>query len=535
MKTISSHSKLSEEVQSSQKIVPFAENLFVGRSKETQLFTDIISADEHVYLEFIAVAGQGKTELLKSIYHRASKENYLAAYVDFGDKEAYHRSEIYRILETIATQLDAQVSSRPFQLFQKELTAYVDQLRQVGLDFWTDPKSADHLRIIKKEEDVNEAFHQGLKTILLQNDWKRLVLCLDSTEKAYDVAFYKFEQRILGNYVNNPKFMIVSAGQRRMVWKNDAIRHLIQSHNLPCLEPDEVYKQIRAILNTKDIILEDDQAVADVVWDMTRGHPYSSYRLLNMLTNDFTQRSLNAAIIRSRRNESIKKLIRQVVHERMLEEFALTEEYPPLEEILWHLAPLRHIELGMLQHVLTRSIEQCRGESLPFFNKLLGELQRMYIFERWQFGRGYDLNPTVRNLLTEDMRTNAFNEFLANHEHLIKEYERLIPRSDPVSRIKFIVEALYHRTVLLHTKGQERQAIFDLIHEQLLGYLNTYFKPERFSPPNKPLRLYESLEQLRQALYTDHELQQECHLDTKVLAEDIEHYLEQFRTTTRNA
>ncbi len=482
-----------------EKEVQFEEELFVNREDEQKVFIDTVRTEtEQVYLEFNGVAGQGKSEFLKWIYYNAKEKGYFSVYIDFEDAK-YHRPEIYLILETIADQLSAQVSLSPFQTFTRKLSSYGEQLRQFHLDSWTAPQSADRRPLKDVEDALITEFNNGLQSVLQQQ--KKVVFCLDSTEKAYEPAFRSFEELVLKCYTRHPNFMLVTAGQEELVWKNYEIRNRVKKYDLPCLDHEGVREQVEKLAGKEGFTIQDNDVVIDKILNLTGGHPFSNYRLVNFLTGDFKE-SLDKTVVETQFGSSIQELIKQVIENRILEKFQLSDEFPPVKDILWYLAPLRHIELSMLQYVLTAFLEnRFKDKPIFFFSKLMGEFQKTYIFTRWQFGKGFNLDPVVRNLFLWDMRLNDRETFLKVQKALAEKYKELIIKTDGVSRIKNIAERLYHSAIVLSEEESQKNCISNVSRE-LKEYLKTYFIQERFEDE---VMLYEQLDQLYNALESDKE------------------------------
>lgn len=174
--------------------VSFKPELFANREEEKQLFFDRVRArTKQVYLEFNGVAGQGKSEFLKWIHYAAQQEGYGAAYIDFEAAE-YHRPEIYPLLETIAAQLAAQLGGEVLPAFQAQLPAYLQALRQAYRDSLDDAQTVDRRLLADREQALLQAFNADLQTVLAA---RKIVLCLDSTEKAYRLALSSFEDHVL--------------------------------------------------------------------------------------------------------------------------------------------------------------------------------------------------------------------------------------------------------------------------------------------------------------------------------------------------
>lgn len=497
---------------SSNVAVCFEQNLFVNRDKAKQEFLHIIhSKTPRIYLEFNAVAGQGKSELLKWIYHNSQNEEYYAAYIDF-ELARYHQPEIYPLLETIATHLSEQIDSDLFLTFKEKLPFYFEEARKFYSVLLHNHQTPKPPGLQEVEHNLFTAFHESLNSLLT---WRRIVLCLDSTEKAYSQTLRAFEEYVLRHYTKHHNFMLVTAGQEKLVWQNAEIQHKVKLHKLLHLEPKWAHKQVETLARVKNFRIEDSDLVLEKMLQLTLGHPFSNYKLLDFWTDGFNS-PLNTTVVEKRFAPGIKQLIGKVLEERILERTRLGEMYPSAKKILWYLAPLRHIELSMFRYVLSTFLDDWfKGKPFTFFERLIGQFQNTYIFTRWQLGSGFDIEPVVRNLLLWDMRENVPEFFLEITENLEQTYNARVEQTHEASQIKNVIERLYHYATYL--KITQPNYVKALVNNELQHYLDTYFTIE-FTGDEIALR--EQLNRLYSALEYNEEL-------TKLI--DIQDLLEMIR------
>ncbi len=458
--------------------IQFAPDLFVDRKNEKELFLKTVQATtEQIYLEFNGIAGQGKTELLKWIFCEAKKENCLSAYVDF-ERAEYHRSEIFPILETIADHLsEKEQSSDLFKTFKPTLKPYLNELRKYYREAWLN-QNADRKSLQRLEEKVIQSFKDDLDVILKSH---KVVICLDSTEKAYDRAFYDFEEQILAFYTENKSFMLVTAGQEQLTWHTTELKRksgAIKRQNLPRLGPDSVNDQLNRLAKNKGFKVEDVEQIRDKMLELTLGHPFSNYKLIDFWMEDLEpQQSLNSKIVEQRFNESIQILIKKFIEERVFENLQLRGDYPPATEILWYLSPLRHIEFGILWFVLSSFLPKWfDGRSFAFFEHLLKDFSDTHVFKPWHLGSGYELEPVVRNVLLLDMRRNEREIYIQVQKALAEQYNVYVEQTRDDTQIKYIVERLYHYAAFL---SEDQSSLVNTeICNELNRYLNKYFNPE---------------------------------------------------------
>ena len=483
-----------------KRSVQFKPELFANRAEEKQLFFDRVRAKtKQVYLEFNGVAGQGKSEFLKWIHATSQQEEHCSAYIDFEAAE-YHRPEIYPILETIADQLSDQLSPDVFHAFKATLAPYLQELRKAYHDSLSDAQTADRRPLTDLENALIAAFNDDLKSLLAA---RKLVLCLDSTEKAYRLAISSFEDQILKGYTGCQNFMLVTAGQEELAWRTTEIKDLIEQHDLPRFTVTGAQEQLASLAATKHFGVEarDREVILQKMLELTQGHPFSNYKLIDFWTDGFTS-PLTKTVVEAQFARSIRELSRKVVEEKILGKFQLSAEYPLVNEILWFLAPLRHIEFDSFKYVLSTFLaDWFQGKRYLFFQKLMGEFQKTYIFKRWQLGSGFDLDPVVRNILLLDMRVNFPETFRKVEETLATLYDTWVANTHDATQIRNMIERLYHYATYLR---EIQTKDFDgRMQQELRRYLDTYFyadAPEHTKP------LYNQLSRLQNTLEEDEEL-----------------------------
>ncbi|MDY0094509.1 MAG: hypothetical protein RBT80_17585 [Candidatus Vecturithrix sp.] len=481
------------------KTIPFDPTLFVNREREKTLFFDTVRAGtKRAYLEFTGVAGQGKSELLKWIYHNAEEEGYLSAYIDF-EYPQYHRPEIYPILETIVEHLSSKFKNKAFQEFQAQLPIYQDQLRTFYRDTLENPKTADRRRLQDIENQLIATFNRELYKSL---EVYKIVLCLDSTEKAYPIALRSFEDQILAQHTHNPYFFLVTAGQEKLIWKSTEIRTLIKRYELPVLDYQGVQEQITRLAQKKGFPFQDAEQISDKILQLTLGHPFSNYKLVDFWTDGF-DRSLDKEVVAHRFGKGIRNLVSSIIEDRILENLEHGSKYPPAREILWYLAPLRRIEFGTLWYMLSTFLGKWfKDQPFEFFEQLMDKFQKKRIFRPWQLGIGYDLEPIVRNILLWDMRVNAKREdYIFIEQTLADQYDQWVQQSRDATQIKNIVEQFYHSASYLHETNPGKMNL--LLQEKLENYLQRYFTKDFLSGD---VALREQCERLSNELKRDREL-----------------------------
>ncbi len=483
----------------SDVVVFFEHELFVDREKAKQEFLNCLSSKiAPLFLEFHGVAGQGKTEFLKWIYANPQHEHYAAMYLDLERAEYYHY-DLYPMLETMSAQLAQQIDPLLFQNVRAMLPLYIQELRVFYGMSINAPNPAKPAALQAEEQTLIRSFLDEMQSILT---WRKVVLCLDSTEKAYTKIFQAFERQILSDLAHHHNFLLVAAGQERITWQTTNIRNRIRPLTLVNFDPKWIQQQIEQISHLKHIQITDHEFILKKLNQLTGGHPYSNYRFLNFWSNGFTI-PLDKSRVEHQIAAGIHHVIQHVLEGRILARTTLDEAYPQAKTILWFLAPLRHIELSMFRYVLTKHLPDFfEGKPFTFFERLMGIFQRTSIFTRWHLGSGFETNPAVRNLLLGDMRVNNPAFFLQMTEDLQQQYDYKVQKTHDATQIKHLIEHLYHYAVCLKTTQPNYDNI-DEMKTELTRYIHTYFTQEYV---DDEMVLREQLNRLYNGLDDDEEL-----------------------------
>ncbi|MDM8548775.1 hypothetical protein QUF72_01805 [Desulfobacterales bacterium HSG2] len=479
--------------------VYFDYELFINRDVEKELAHDLLTGkeSEQRVLEFTGIAGQGKTELLKWVYTEAKKKGIFSAYIDFELSE-YHRPEIYPILEAIAHHLSLNSHVKNyFAPFNLVLPDYINAFKKYYLDLWKEPKGADRTPVNELEEKLIAGFNAGVKQLLASG---KLALCLDSTDKAYFIATQQFEEQVLQHFTDDPNFILVVAGQQRVKWSL-RLQKRVNLHQLERFGYEDTRLLVDRLSEKKKFDIEDRDELYKKIWELTLGHPFGSYKFLDIISEGF-RNSLKKEIVRTLYPRCIDSLIENVVKGRILANLDLGPVYPPAEKILFYIAPLRRIEFGTLWFMLSTFLEKFKGKSFLFFEELLGEFQNQtYVFSPWRLGEGFEMDEVTRSILLSDLRINHPEHFLEIQEILACQYDIWVSQTRDASQVKNIVEKLYHQTLLL--KEIESDDIDAHIQKELEHYLDRYFTTEFLQ---SEVQMHEQLGRLSKALKGDKEL-----------------------------
>ena len=475
-------------------VVRFDESLFVNRERARQEFVSaVFSAGLPVYLEFHGVAGMGKTELLKWIAANPGREPYVAAYLDFEDAHFYQPG-LHPILAAIADQLAEQIDSGLFSGVRALLPEIIERKRAL----YASRRDAAAADLRELEAPLIQAFLDELRVILA---WRKVALCLDSTEKAYRPALNRLEECLLLPFSAQPNFLLVAAGQERVAWNHQEIRHRIRPYPLANFDSKWGRMQVEQLARVKQFPVEDGDAVIERIVNLTVGHPYSTYKLVDMLTDGFTS-SLAPHVFEHRLTNCLQQLLDLVVEGRILARTQLGDAYPPARKILWLLAPLRSIELGVFRFVLSACMKQAfEGKPVTFFERLFGAFQTTAILTRWQLDSGFVTDPVARNLLLWDMRVNTPEFFVQLTDMLEKHYGEKVGKTHEATQVKNLIERLYHYATALRVTlpNYVNSQVQEALEESLADYFTLEYAGD-------DMTLREQFNRLQIALERDDDL-----------------------------
>jgi len=476
---------------------PAVSALFVNRDSAKEEFLNSLLSGVSPFWEFYGVAGQGKTELLKWIAANPTNAAYVAAYADF-EAARFYQSSLAHVVETIISQLTTQIGQDIFAKTQERLLAYREQ---AAATYAVAPQAiADTLPpdVNDAEQAFLQAFREELQAILT---WRTFVLCLDSLEKAYRPALRRLEEEIVLPFVKQPHFILVLGTQERIAWANLAIRQKCRGMLLRNFEPKHVREFIEQLARVKQIAIQESEAVFSQIFSLTAGHPYCAYKLVKIASNEFT---LPLAPFEHRHAELARELVEYVVKRRLLARTSLEPTSPPACKILWYLSPLRQIELGVVQRVLSHVLpESFDGKPLNLFERLIGAFQASSIFTKWQLDSGFVIDPTARAVLLWDMRLNAPQTFIDATAMLAGLYADKIAKTHEATQVKNIIEWLYHyaacrKITAPHYVNEEIQEAFALC-------LTRHFTSNQIDDETA---LREQIDRLRHGLEYDDDLGQ---------------------------
>jgi len=462
---------MSKHPATSLPQVPFDADLFVDRDYECRRVVEAICSPgmSAQFFEFQGISGQGKSELLKWVYHQAATEGYCAAYIDL-ESVYYYRTTIEPLLETIVRHLEQAAGTAAFTPFWDELPAYCERLHTAYLSRLEHPPYPENDELATREHALIRAFHDGMHRVFAT---RTVVFCLDSTERAYARVLDMFEAQILREYIDNPAFVLLSAGQHPVVWHSVQIKDRIRRVALRPFKRDAVRQQVQRLADKISLTLEESAAVADKIMHLTQGHPYCVYKMMTFLAAD-RSRPVDTARVDARTGHMLTLLVEQVIEERILEHLSFGDEYPPVKEMLWYLAPLRYIEMSTFRHVLSTFLSDWfRGKNFIIFEQLAGEFQQTAIFTEWRLGNGFNMDALVRHVLVSDMQINDMEFYLTMQEQLGEHYDGLVSQTQDATHIKNIVERIYHYAVFLW--GTQPNSVNGNIQEVVHEYLRDYF------------------------------------------------------------
>jgi hypothetical protein len=475
---------LMTAIQSSPQEIPGAKKRFVNRHEEIKQFHQAL-AEGH-YLEVKGIAGQGKTELLNWICDYNDKKDYLAIYLTLSESK-YRRPEVFPILRTIADALSRQGNIEPpFSSFYQALDLYEQALRQ-HRRHPMDDVSANRQALDNAEKSMIKAFNEDLSRILKTG--KRIVLCVDNTEMirgqeaeeagaGVSLAWNTFETEILKPHLQQKNFMLVTAGQKRVTWNTFAIRKRIKPLELSFFTADDVLKQVTSLTDVEEMKIAESFAPAlHRLNRLTRGHPFSNYKIVDLWTGDDGkfQKPLKPETIEKKFDAGIRKLMDEIVLDRFLKDIKLDREYPAAIEVLKTLSPLRYFQLDKLHYMLSAFLgNDFAGKPISFFERVLSIFLKSGNLLTWKSGIGYEMNPVMRSILLEHTRVNSRDLFISMHDELAKRHGFWLEQAQGVEKIKCFVEKLYHQMKYLAEKDSGK--VVEVANKELQHFIEHHIK-----------------------------------------------------------
>lgn len=459
---------------SSEDYFHYNQGIFVDRDHEINLFMKTVRAtDKTKYLEFIGVSGQGKTELLRWIFKKSREEGFLSAYLDFANS-LFQRPEIYPILEAAAAQLSETVDEAPFQSFREILPKYKNELKNFYKASWLsdsiDPKPYTDI-----EKELIDSFSASLDAIAKKSV---IVLCMDSSEKAYDRSFREFENNILSKYSNNSNFMIVTAGQTPIKWEAGtfpiASRNIIKPTHLNPFDKQSAIEQIEQITKHRGFKVSKLDEIGNKLFAITLGHPFSNFELVDYCLKSESEIDFSPELVEEKLNGGIRSLVKGFIEKQILESVYIDQNlYPSAVEILMHLSPLRNVELEIVSFILSKFLSGWFSDK-PFYHilRLFGNLTNSFTFSQWQMGSGYTMEPVVKNILLHDLKQNHYEKYVIIQQAINGKYGDEVKKARDDSQIKYIVERLYHHACFLLIKNTQNITI--IIEEELESFLRSF-------------------------------------------------------------
>lgn len=441
---------------SSQDCFDYHRDLFVDRDQEIDQFMRIVRAtDRTKYLEFVGVSGQGKTELLKWIAYKAREQGYLPVYLDFSNN-LFQRPEIFPLLEETAEQLDEMRAESPFRSFWEILPKYKDALRHFYKESWLSD-TVDAKPFIELESKLIDSFSNGLTAVAEKSI---IVLCMDSSEKAYDRSFREFENNILSRYSNNANFMIVTAGQTPVKWESETFpkesKDYIEPTRLSPLDQNNAVAQIERIAECKGRSLANPDLIGNKLFEITLGHPFSNFQLVDYWLDAEKSDKLSPELFEKQLSVGLRVLIKRFIEKQILMSVYIDQTiYPSPIEILRHLSPLRHIDFAIIWFVLTNFLPDWFDEQQDFAHveRLLNRLANSFVFLPRGHEAGYIMEPVVKNILLYDLKKHDMNKYLEIERAITSQYG-YYARQTSASQIHFFVEHLYHHACYIQNDAK---------------------------------------------------------------------------------
>jgi hypothetical protein len=312
------------------------------------------------------------------------------------------------------------------------------------------------------------------------------LLLLDAADFLDADDFGWLEEELLEPLACTGAAVIVVAGRANAPrWRRFETRRRVEYWPLSPFRPDETAELIRkAGLTTPH---------QEVHW-YSGGHPHVA-RLLAQQTPWPPEEGRVGALL-----ESVEKeLLRHVPQS--------------LWPMVRALAVLRRFNIGSMRDFLSVAIDPVYGEKsdgffLEFLGEMLGEPDWLTRDRRGY----YAFAPAVRSVLLWRLRLADPDLYEASHRAALHLYEE---RADtyPQYCARFLVEAIYHRTILEEIAGKSQEELGD----ELLDLLDGYLTVQNFS--------VDGARELCRTLEDDRELRERTPLILKELLSRIERFI----------
>ncbi|WPD24738.1 MAG: hypothetical protein SD837_09275 [Candidatus Electrothrix scaldis] len=490
--------------------------LFINREEERNILEEVLGNEEYHdrIFEFTAIAGQGKTELLKYLCDATrERSNCLVAYVDVYES-TLGRPEISPILSDIAESIISGTQNKKvFGKFDASVRDYNKCFSSYHVEFLKNPKTANRQAVEEKERSLITHFKAGLNKLLSKG--YKIVLCFDATEfSCCRVAMQRFEEQVLQELIVDKNLIVFFAGQQRWRCVTRELRRQITRQ--PLLPFTRKYSEqfIEDFLSRKNVSVENKVHLFYKTWDLTKGHPFSTYKMLDSLTAGFEDKHLSKRKVTALYPKIITELIEKVIKNRVLYKMKLNSAYyPPPEKILLYISPLRRIEFYPVSFILSRFLpDWFKDKPGQFVEELIADFQKQthVLATKLEFGASSHLEEVTRNILLFELQINRNKELIKILNALIKEYDVWIKQTEGDSQIKYIIDRLYYKVRLMRVEDKEN--IVSIIADELHIDLDRYFVTNHSGSEH---RIDCQFERLKEELSCDEELK--CIIDIEKL------------------
>ena len=451
-------------------------------------------------VEYDGVAGVGKTTLLRQVQGICTEAGIACIYFDFSSDLFDGDAEIALLYAIVETTADAPLQA---MAFRKAVDEYNHARRQNGTNEDSDPE----LCFLRKR--VAMEFLRCLRG-------RRLIILLDSLDRAPTRALVFLEQEIMVQLTSSNPIIIILASRKKIGWTSYGVKRLLLSQRLEPFSRQDSVEHIESLGRRE---------CADEIYEITNGHPMSNIVIKNLLDQ------IEIAINRKIRCEDfgdyecrlVKALEREVVRNRIMQTVA-----PELYPIFRVLSITRRLDVAVLAVVIAADMPSLRWD-LDESQALLENLRSTDLLEWSEAKRGYILDTTTRLVLSLEMRFSNPDKYLEITKSLIDYYEQEIQREvEP----RAIVEALYHLAdrFRIEDKRYDVEIASGQIH-RLQAWLAPYLRRME----QEKGTVLSRLEELRNLAVVDKDLLARIGYreEMDVLTETIDGFIEKARGTKR--
>lgn len=418
----------------------------------------------------------------------------IAAFIDF-EEGKFRTEDILPALEHLSGQLFGKTGN-----FKRNLEDFRNETERKGTLADEQDEKFNITQIDSLKATLIEQFRLDLNKLLKDNQ-NKVVIYLDSLEKAPFQVLKCIESGVLIHAIRTDNFFLITAGQKPHEWMSSDIRSKSHRNVLKPFNMNITRKFIRALTRRNPYVTDFENYLIEKTFSLTSGHPYFTFKFIEYIFERDDELTIKETVdIQFPRG--VESLVSLIV-EQVWKNLTMRQDYPPIEKTLLLISPLRRIEYGTFHFMLTNFMGGDIEENSPYyFQTLLGELlDKTYLFVSRGLGGGYDMEKVVRNILLVHLKVNNEKLYLDIQQTLAEKYDFWVATSTDMSQIRHMIERLYH--LIMANKSDLTVYLDEIAQKQLRSYLHTYFTLTNLESMTVVI---EQCNRLKSELATDEEL-----------------------------